>query len=189
MPHESPCWLKLPLTNSEYSLEGLMPEIQYFDHLMQTAISLEKILVMGKIEGRRRREVQRMWWFDDITHSVDMSLSKLWKTVKDREAWSGAAKSWAWLNDNNNDDQPGVVCLFLHSLLLFVWGLDLISPGKSQGCELPTFIIIAFKVVDAYKFTFQMTSVQSNILLLHLCSPVSTNFNSSVSFGFGFSSF
>ena len=69
-----------------------MLEIQYFDHLMQTAISLEKTLMMGKTEGRRRREVQRMWWFEDITHSVDMGLSKLWETVKDREDWSAAAR-------------------------------------------------------------------------------------------------
>ena len=72
----------------EYSLEGLMLKLklQYFGHLMQRADSLEKILMLGKIEGRRRREWQGMIWFDGITDLMDMSLSKLWVSVMDRKA-------------------------------------------------------------------------------------------------------
>ena len=88
----------------EYSLEGLMLKLQYFGHLMRRADSLKKTLMLGEIEGERRRGGQRMRWLDSITDSTDMNLSKLREIVKDRRAWHdavyGVTRSWRRLSDS-----------------------------------------------------------------------------------------
>ena len=134
------CWrrlLRIPWTarssnqsilkeiKTEYSLEVRMLKLQYFGHLMRRANSLEKTLMPGKIEGKRRGW-QRLRWLDGISDSMDMSLSKLQEIVKDREAWcaavQGVAKSWTWLSDWTE--------LSNEKYLWMLSTVNLISPSK-----------------------------------------------------------
>ena len=105
----------------EYSLEGLMLKLQYFGHLMRRAYSLQKILMLGKIEGKRRRGWQRMRWLDSTTNTMGVNLRKLQEIVKDREAWyptvHGVTKSWTWLSDWTTKKFGIIILLYLIGML------------------------------------------------------------------------
>ena len=127
--------------NSEYSLEGLTlkPKLHYFGHLMQSTDSFEKTLLLGKIEGGRRRGWQRKRRLDGIIDSVDMSLSKLQEMVKDREGWHaaipGVTKSWVWHMDWRTTVYVRVYCWAFCSIPSAWKGLFLLVPHRFGGCS------------------------------------------------------
>ena len=131
-------------TSPGISLDGLMLKLklQYFGHLMWRTDSLEKTLMLGGIEGRRRRGRQRMRWLDGITDLMHMSLSELQELVMDREAWRaaihGVAKSWTWLSDwtelNSEIRLPRFRTCLYHFLVLWSWVNFLTSPNLFFVC-------------------------------------------------------
>ena len=148
-------------------------KLQYFGHLMQRANSLEKTLMLGKIEGRRRRGWQRMRWSSDITDSTDMSLSKLWEAVKDREDWCaavrGVRKSQKWLSDWTTTITE--ICTFGY---LFPKTLPCLpTPGNHQPslCIWVTIFFLILSIqVHSYNICLYLTYFNyHNVLKIHSC--------------------
>ena len=118
----------------EYSLEELMLKLQYFGHLMQRANSLEKTLMLGKIEGKRRRGQRRMRWLEDIIHSMHMNLGKLWEIVRGREAWcaAGHGVSKSQTRQRLNSNNKGRICL--EAVFMHQTHRDDLVPASSKDC-------------------------------------------------------